>query len=487
MSIDLLSARGVGPGNRARVHVRSEASFHRGAVESAEMLTQPVRDHYRCPENFLDFSLSGTISSTEGYFRFGPNATCYGRSSSALCGRPVESVLHDSAEEAVVGAGRLKLPFNPAEIIDNLRLERYPDSGSAESGYEKLQRKLYYLLRPLTSLNVRRRIQKFHTRNWEKQRFPRWPVDTTVESICERLLLLSMKAQGLDRVPFVWFWPGGARGCVMVTHDVENEAGRNLCADLMDLDDSFGIKASFQIVPEGRYAVSAEFLDSIRNRAFEVGIQDLNHDGRLFDNREEFLRRVALINQYATDYAAKGFRAAVLYRKPEWFDSLNFSYDMSIPNVGHLDAQHGGCCTVMPYFIGDILELPVTTSQDYMLFHLLNQRSIDLWKAQIDLILGKSGIASFIIHPDYVMEPDTKPVYQALLGYLRNLRKEKQIWFGLPSEVDSWWRARSKMSVVRHNNSWRIEGEQAERAVLAYARKVDGSLVYELANAAEAR
>jgi hypothetical protein len=160
---------------------------------------------------------------------------------------------------------------------------------------------------------------------------------------------------------------------------------------------------------------------------------------------------------------------------------------MSIPNVAHLDAQHGGCCTVMPYFIGDILELPVTTSQDYMLFHLLNQRSIDLWKAQIDLILGKSGMASFIIHPDYVMEPDTKPVYQALLGYLRNLRKEKQIWLGLPSEVDSWWRARSKMSVVRHNNSWRIEGEQAERAVLAYARKVDGNLVYELANAAETR
>jgi hypothetical protein len=487
MSIDLLSARGVGSGDRSRVHARSEASFYRGAVESGEMLSRPVRDRYRCPENFLDFSLSGTISSSEGYFRFGPNATCYGRSSSAVCDRPVESVFHDSADEAVGGAGQLKLPFNPAEIIDNLRLERYPDSGSAESGYEKFQRKLYYLLRPLTCLNVRRRIQKFHTRNWEKRLFPQWPVDTTVENICERLLLLSMKAQGLDRVPFVWFWPGGARGCVMVTHDVENEAGRDLCTDLMDLDDSFGIKASFQIVPEGRYAVSAEFLDSIRNRGFEVGIQDLNHDGRLFDNREEFLRRVALINQYATDYAAKGFRAAVLYRKPEWFDSLKFSYDMSIPNVAHLDAQHGGCCTVTPYFIGDILELPVTTSQDYMLFHLLNQRSIDLWKAQIELILGKSGMASFIIHPDYVMEPDTKPVYQALLGYLRNLRKEKQIWLGLPSEVNSWWRARSKMSVVRHNNSWRIEGEQAERAVLAYARKVNGNLVYELANAAEAR
>jgi hypothetical protein len=96
-------------------------------------------------------------------------------------------------------------------------------------------------------------------------------------------------------------------------------------------------------------------------------------------------------------------------------------------------------------------------------------------------------MASFIIHPDYVLEPDTKPVYKALLGYLRDLREGKQIWLGLPSDVDSWWRARNKMSVVKHNNSWRIEGEQAERAVLAYAKNVDGNLVYELTNAAEAR
>jgi hypothetical protein len=67
------------------------------------------------------------------------------------------------------------------------------------------------------------------------------------------------------------------------------------------------------------------------------------------------------------------------------------------------------------------------------------------------------------------------------------LRKKKQIWFALPSDIDSWWRARSKMSVIKHNNSWRIEGEQADRAVLAYAKNVDGKLVYELGTAAEAR
>ncbi len=35
-----------------------------------------------------------------------------------------------------------------------------------------------------------------------------------------------------------------------------------------------------------------------------------------------------------------------------------------------------------PYFVGKILEIPLTTSQDYSLFQILNDYSIDLWKKQ---------------------------------------------------------------------------------------------------------
>jgi len=36
------------------------------------------------------------------------------------------------------------------------------------------------------------------------------------------------------------------------------------------------------------------------------------------------------------------------------------------------------------------------------------------------------------------------------------------------------------MSVVKLDNSWRIVGEQADRAVLAFAKNVNGKLVYEV-------
>jgi hypothetical protein len=272
-----------------------------------------------------------------------------------------------------------------------------------------------------------------------------------------------------------------------MTHDVETTAGRDFCGELLDIDDSFGLRASFQIVPEERYAVPAEFLDAIRNRGCEIAVQDLNHDGRLFDHKQEFLRRVALIHHYAAEYGARGFRAAMLYRKVEWYDALHLSFDMSMPNVAHLDPQRGGCCTVMPYFIGKILELPVTTIQDYTLFHLLNERSIELWKMQTERILEKNGLVSFIVHPDYITDRDTRSVYESLLRYLRDLRHTRPLWFALPSEIDSWWRARNQMSVVRDGNSWRIEGEGSDRAVLAFAKNVRGKLVYELANCGNGR
>src|SRR5712692_2810304 len=303
------------------------------------------------------------------------------------------------------------------------RLERYANryNHGALNRWNRALRDAYYFLRPLMHVNVRKHVQRARLNGWRTLLFPRWPVDTTVEDLCEQLLLLSMKAKGVDKVPFVWFWPDGAQSCVAMTHDIETERGKAFCDELMSIDDSCGIKASIQVVPEGRYKVSAAFVKGIRDRGFEVNIQDLNHDGNLFRDREEFLRRAQKINGYGRAYEAKGFRAAVLYRNLNWYDALEFSFDMSVPNVSRLDPQRGGCFTVTPYFVGDILEIPLTTTQDYMLFHLLNDYSLDLWKAQTELIVEKNGLVSFIVHPDYVIEKKAQAIYRDLQRFLRQL------------------------------------------------------------------
>ena len=224
--------------------------------------------------------------------------------------------------------------------------------------------------------------------------------------------------------------------------------------------------------------MSEKYRDSIRQRGFEVNVQDLNHDGRLYNDRDEFARRAVQINEYGQRFGASGFRSAILYRRQEWYSDLNFSYDMSVPSSGHLEPQRGGCCTIMPYFVGKMLELPLTTTQDYSLFNYLRNFSIDLWKREIDLLLEQNGLISFIVHPDYIIKERENHIYQQLLAHLDSLRASKNLWVAAPGDIDRWWRQRLKMELVSDGDGWRVEGAGSERARVAYASEKDGKLVF---------
>jgi hypothetical protein len=179
------------------------------------------------------------------------------------------------------------------------------------------------------------------------------------------------------------------------------------------------------------------------------------------------------------DLGVSGFRSAVMYRNIDWLDALDISYDMSIPNAAHLDPQCGGCCTIFPFFAGNILELPVTTTQDYSLLHILGDYSIRLWRQQISSIAEKHGLMSFIIHPDYMIDKKARRVYSDLLQHLSDMRAKEQTWIALPNEVASWWRLRSEMKLVSSAGGYRIDGEGNTRARIAWAVLDGDGLRYE--------
>jgi hypothetical protein len=270
-------------------------------------------------------------------------------------------------------------------------------------------------------------------------------------------------------MPFVWFWPEGAQACFVMTHDVESSVGRAFCDELLAIDETYGLKSAFHLVPEGGYDVGPRFIARLRDAGCEVNVHDLNHDGRLFHSSAVFARRVSRINEYGRTFNSRGFRSGAMYRRQDWFGALEFSYDMSVPNVAHLEPQDGGCCSVMPFFIGRILELPLTTLQDYSLFHVLNDYTIRRWAEQIDLIASRNGLITFITHPDYLVEKRARAVYRDLLEHLSTVRRSRNLWMALPGEVDEWWRNRQRMSLVNRCGRWIVEGPGSERACVAYA------------------
>lgn len=437
-----------------------------------------LTEYYRCPEEHLLFESHRDPNGQKGYFRFGDAATCYGALHGGETAENPAGALADALERVKIDNGVVSLPFNPSDIVKDLRTEDY--TAHSQDNSFSLTAALYYLIRPLLSVGVRKHLQRIRLKGWEHIPFPTWPVDHSVENVLDQLMRLALNAGGMDRIPFIWFWPEGHSGCAIMTHDIETTKGREFCSTLMDIDDSFGLKSSFQVVPEKRYEVTPEFLESIRKRGFEVVVHDLNHDGRLYGNRAQFLERAAKINAYGREYKADGFRAGVLYRNQQWYDALEFSYDMSVPNVARLDPQRGGCCTVMPYFIGDLLEIPVTMIQDYSLFNILNTYSINLWREQARIVMEKHGLMSFIIHPDFIIGPRERKVYESLLEYIVTLRRDCGVWVTTPGEVNHWWRQRAAMTLVERAGGWEIEGIGKERARVAYASEQDGRLVVAL-------
>ena len=414
--------------------------------------------HYRCPANLVDLQSTGDLWS---------------QAATDLAGN-VES-----------GRERDRLPFELDEVIENLRRERYTASPQHRPPLaRRILAQAYYLARPLLGVGFRKHLQRWASRKWQSISFPHWPVDHTVEDILELSLRFAMLARRVESMPFIWFWPDGASAALIMTHDVETAAGRDFCSAVMDLDEQFGIKASFQLVPEQRYECPPALRDEIRQRGHEVNIHDLNHDGRLFSNHSRFQRRAEKINGYAREFGALGFRSAALYRNIDWLQELQFSYDMSVPNVAHLDPQRGGCCTVFPFFAGGMLEIPVTVAQDYAQFHLLGHYSTRLWQKQLRIILAQHGIANFIVHPDYVKEMRALEMYLQLLEMLDAMRCEEKVWIARPDEVDRWWRQRQQMSVLQRDGQWIVAGPHSERASVAYACLQDGRLQYSWSAAA---
>jgi len=442
-------------------------------------------DYYKCPPGDVCVGAATNLSSSPGFFAFA-GSRCFGRvvgeppSPSALNGVP------DVTCRLELGANGPVLPFDLAEVATNLRQEQYVVGNGAllnRVTSASHAESLYYLLRPMLPVGVRRHLQQVRLRGWQSISFPEWPVDTTVDRLFRSTMGAVLRATEAKQLPFIWFWPDAAPSCTMLTHDVEGKAGLDFCKALVELDARFDMKAAYQLIPESADR-AWRYADVIQAGGCEVNLHDLNHDGRLYRDRETFLTRAHRINEYAREFGCRGFRSGAMYREQRWYSAFEFAYDMSVPNVAHLEPQRGGCCTVMPYFVGDVLELPLTTAQDYSLFFILGDYSIALWRRQIEAIVEQNGLISIITHPDYLVGARERAVYVELLRYLDTLRDTGQTWVALPGEINDWWRQRRAMTLSRVGSSWRVEGDGSERACVAYATLDGDQVVYSFDRAA---
>ena len=93
---------------------------------------------------------------------------------------------------------------------------------------------------------------------------------------------------------------------------------------------------------------------------------------------------------------------------------LGFDYDSSYTDTEPYEPQPGGCCSFLPFFIGDLVELPITLPQDHTLFAVLGHQDGGLWIAKAREIRARGGMVLALSHPDYAHGPALEAWQQLL-------------------------------------------------------------------------
>lgn len=142
------------------------------------------------------------------------------------------------------------------------------------------------------------------------------------------------------------------------------------------------------------------------------------------------------------NYGIKGFRSPSWLRSKKLFGVLQdyFDYDSSIPDVDYMSpAGIGGCCSVFPFRIGKLVELPTTIPYEFPEQSGITRQGLnDFWKIKIEWIKNIGGLILVITHPDPYYGGNNQMV-NMYKKFLEGLRQDKDILCLRPCEAAEYY------------------------------------------------
>ena len=386
-------------------------------------------------------------------------------------GRDVASVWRDEA-------GNVLLPFDPGEVMAQFWSERYQDAGGG--GLRRLQPalvRLYYAVRPLIPRPLQIAMRRGFTRVQRRAAFPDFPVETVLHDFYEWLFQLIAGFAG-GPVPWLDLWPDGRSWALVLTHDVETEAGLARVDTLRSIEREVGQRSSWNFVPL-RYRTPDAVVDALTAEGCEIGIHGLLHDGRDLASLKLLRQRAPVMREYARRWNAVGFRSPATQRRWEWMPMLGFQYDTSYHDTAPYEPRPGGSCSYLPYFIGnpgrpgDMVELPITLPMDHTMFQILNQPDASIWLDKAAHVRDRGGMALILTHPDYTDDTRVTDGYRLLL---KAHRDDPTVWRALPQEVAAWWQRRAESRVEQADGGWAVRGPAGADGRVRYCRPGEPAL-----------
>lgn len=317
--------------------------------------------------------------------------------------------------------------------------------------YPKKRPSFGYFPFPYTKVPVKIRLTLFkillkfkHDPKW-----PEWPIETSVDYL--RSLFLNELTKAYKKpVKYIDFWPE-KDFALLLTHDCDSETSYEWINYIRELEKAEGFTSSWNFVPK-KYPFNKDIMNSLKQQGCEIGIHDYDHTANLpYRTKEEITQALDESLTILKEFEPKGFRSAQLQRTPEFLSLLSekMLYDSSIPDTDIYSPVYfrNGACTVFPFFINKMVELPLTMQQDFRLKRMgMNPEQIfEAWKLKLDYIKKNHGLATLNIHPDDFIFGNKHylQAYEKFLKYAKSLDP----WNANPSDIANWWIERSQCTL----------------------------------------
>jgi peptidoglycan/xylan/chitin deacetylase (PgdA/CDA1 family) len=351
--------------------------------------------------------------------------------------------------------GSVFLPFDPDEVCETYWSERYLEV-SGNGARRRIGRGIvhaYYGVRSVLPRSTQIWLRRRYARIQARSRFPSWPVETAMHDFFDLFTAILSDVAG-GPVPRIAPWPHGHSWALVLTHDVETSEGFAAIDPITNIERGLGLRSSWNFVPR-RYHVDDDRVRELSAGGFEVGVHGLHHDGRDLESLARVEERLPEIRTAAGRWRAVGFRAPATQRQWELMPMLGFDYDSSYPDTDPFEPQGGGCCTWLPFFNQEMVELPLTMPQDHTLFVILRRDDETAWTEKAEFLRSRGGMALIDTHPDYLIEDRIRSAYRRLL---ERYAVDESAWKALPREVSDWWRRRADSSIERAGDGWVVKG-----------------------------
>ena len=291
--------------------------------------------------------------------------------------------------------------------------------------FSVLQRFYYLVARPMIPLRAR---------HWLQRRYA-GRIECRAHFISDDLVELLKSDEAAWHHFIRSLYPQPYETAILITHDVETQKGYDFIPKVIELERAYGFRSSWNLVAR-KYRLRREIRALIKATGNEIGIHGYNHDGTDYYSERRFLERAAYVNGALKRLGAVGFRSPQMHRNLRWLQHLDILYDASCFDYDPYQPFPGGTGCIWPFMAGRFVELPYTLPQDHVLFYLLRERSISIWKKKARWVAANHGMILTLTHPDYLMERDHLRLYEELLAYLKEI---PHAWHCLPREMARWY------------------------------------------------